>query len=132
MRIRTQQAGRNVHSDDHPIQTESQRISTRAVRTISSCVDMNPVPVASGATIFQDRDPLNSEDRLLRAIEIQRELGVSRATAYRMMTDGTLPSYRFGGTNGRRAMVRVSLRDLRSWLENHRGIQASAAQNATC
>src|SRR5207302_11446212 len=97
MRIRTQQAGRNVQSDDHLIQTESQRISTRAVRTISSCVDMNPVPVASDAATVQDPDPLNSEDRLLRANEIQRELGVSRATAYRMMTDGTLPSYRVGG-----------------------------------
>ena len=56
------------------------------------------------------------EDRLLRASEVQRELGISRATAYRMMMDGTLPTYRFGGRNGRRAMVRVSQRELRAWM----------------
>ena len=132
MRIRTQQAGRNVQSDDHPIQTESQRISTRAVRTISSCVDMNPVPVASDAATVQDPDPLNSEDRLLRATEIQRELGVSRATAYRLMTDGTLPSYRFGGRGGRRAMIRVSLKELRTWIAARRSVSSGAAELPTC
>jgi excisionase family DNA binding protein len=68
-----------------------------------------------------------SEDRLLRACEIQRELGVSRATAYRMMTDGTLPAYRFGGRHGRRAMVRVSCRDLRDWLAAHKSNPSEAA-----
>ena len=63
----------------------------------------------------------DSVDRLLKAREIQHELGVSRATAYRLMTDGTLPTYRFGGAKGKRVMVRVSLRDLRLWLANHRG-----------
>jgi len=57
------------------------------------------------------------EDRLLRASEVQRELGISRATAYRMMTDGTLPVYRFSGQRGRRMMVRVSSKDLREWRE---------------
>jgi len=57
------------------------------------------------------------EDRLLRASEVQRELGISRATAYRMMTDGTLPVYRFSGQRGRRMMVRVSSRDLQDWRE---------------
>jgi excisionase family DNA binding protein len=51
-----------------------------------------------------DPSPPNSDDRLLRATEIQRELGVSRATAYRMMADGTLPIYRFGGRGGQRTM----------------------------
>lgn len=127
MRIRTEPVGCNVHSDDHPIQTESQLRSTRAVRTISSCVDMNPVPVASGATAFQGPDPMSSEDRLLRATEIQRELGVSRATAYRMMTDGTLPSYRFGGRGGRRTMIRVSLKELRSWIAARRNVSSGDA-----
>jgi excisionase family DNA binding protein len=68
-----------------------------------------------------------AEDRLLKAKDLQRELGVSRATAYRMMTDGTLPTYRFGGRNGRRPMVRVSLKELRAWLDSHRAIPASAA-----
>ena len=60
------------------------------------------------------------EDRLLRASEVQRELGISRATAYRMMTDGTLPAYRFPGQQGGRNMVRVSYKDLREWREAHR------------
>ena len=60
------------------------------------------------------------EDRLLRASEVQRELGISRATAYRMMTDGTLPVYRFPGQQGGRNMVRVSYKDLREWREAHK------------
>ena len=60
------------------------------------------------------------EDRLLRACDVQRELGISRATAYRMMTDGTLPAYRFSGRRGQRTMVRVSYKDLREWLEAHK------------
>jgi excisionase family DNA binding protein len=66
-----------------------------------------------------DRQPA-VEDRLLRASEVQRELGVSRATAYRMMTDGTLPAYRFSGRRGRRTMVRVSYKDLHEWREAHK------------
>lgn len=59
------------------------------------------------------------DDRLLRASDLQRELGVSRATAYRMMNDGTLPTYRFGGRGGR-AMLRIHSKDLREWLKSHR------------
>lgn len=44
-------------------------------------------------------------------------LNVSRATAYRLMTDGSLPVYRFGSSRGQRAMVRVALRDLIAWRE---------------
>ena len=69
------------------------------------------------------------EDRLLRAAEVQRELGVSRATAYRMMNDGTLPAYRFGGRNGRGTMIRVSLKELRAWIESHRAASSSATRN---
>ena len=72
-------------------------------------------------------DIATAEDRLLKAAEVQRELGVSRAMAYRIMTDGTLPSYRFGGRNGRRPMVRVSLKELRAWLDSHRVAPESAA-----
>jgi excisionase family DNA binding protein len=61
-----------------------------------------------------------AEDRLLRASEVQRELGISRATAYRLMTDGTLPAYRFAGRRGHRTMVRVSYRDLHEWREAHK------------
>lgn len=73
-----------------------------------------------------NRKPPQSEtqpppgDRLLRATEIMRFLNVSRATAYRLMTDGSLPVYRFGGRRGQRAMVRVSLRDLIVWRESQK------------
>jgi excisionase family DNA binding protein len=73
-----------------------------------------------------------SSDRLLKAREIQRELGVSRATAYRMMADGTLPIYRFGGRGGQRAMIRVSLRDLRAWIAAHRTLSSASGQVPTC
>jgi excisionase family DNA binding protein len=68
----------------------------------------------------QSNHQLPVEDRLLRASEVQHELGISRATAYRMMTDGTLPAYRFSGRRGRRTMVRVSYKDLREWREAHK------------
>jgi excisionase family DNA binding protein len=70
------------------------------------------------------------EDRLLRASEVQRALGISRATAYRMMTDGTLPTYRFAGRPGGRAMVRVSYKDLREWREAHKAQRAEFARSA--
>jgi excisionase family DNA binding protein len=66
-------------------------------------------------------------DRLLRAVEVQRELGVSRATVYRMMNDGTLPAYRFGGRKGRRAMIRVSYQDLRMWIAAHKAVSSNAS-----
>ena len=72
-------------------------------------------------------DAARGDDRLLKASEVQRKLGVSRATAYRMMTDGTLPSYRFGGRHGRRPMVRVSRNELRAWLDVHRAAPPTAA-----
>jgi excisionase family DNA binding protein len=75
--------------------------------------------------------PSLPDDRLLRASEVQRELGVSRATAYRMMNDGTLPIYRFGGKNGRRPMIRVSSRELRGWIAAHRSEQTHRP-GATC
>lgn len=66
---------------------------------------------------------VNDDDRLLRAREVQQRLGVSRATAYRLMTDGTLPVIRFGGTRGRRRLVRVLLRDLTAWIEANRRLE---------
>jgi len=82
-------------------------------------------PSAIGEWVFFDDDEIPlSEDRLLRATEVQRELGVSRATAYRMMTDGTLPAYRFGGRNGKRTMIRVSQKELRVWIAAHRTVSA--------
>ena len=67
------------------------------------------------------------DGRLLRATEVQRELAVSRATAYRLMTDGSLPVYRFGGRRGQRSMVRVSESDLKRWLEEHKKHSPNAA-----
>lgn len=75
---------------------------------------------ASESTAQQSEPQKPAEDRLLRASEVQHALGVSRATAYRMIADGTLPSYRFTGKPGGRAMVRVSHCALREWREAHR------------
>lgn len=80
-----------------------------------------------------NRKPPHSEtqtppgDRLLRATEIMNFLNVSRATAYRLMTDGSLPVYRFGGNRGHRAMVRVALRDLIAWRESQKTPAVSVA-----
>jgi excisionase family DNA binding protein len=81
-----------------------------------------PIASESAGHTLSDREMplLPQKDRLLRASEVQKELGVSRATAYRMMTDGTLPSYRFGGRNGRRAMIRVSYKELWGWIAAHK------------
>jgi predicted DNA-binding transcriptional regulator AlpA len=85
----------------------------------------------STSEVFIEIPPIDQlgtgHDRLLRASEVQRELGVSRATAYRMMTGGTLPTYRFGGRNGRRAMIRVSLKELRAWIAAHKVVSCEAA-----
>lgn len=69
-----------------------------------------------------ERNPpqVTDEDRLLRARDIQQRLGVSRATAYRMMTDGTLPVVRFDSGRNRRKLIRVMLRDLTDWIAAHR------------
>ena len=63
---------------------------------------------------------VTDEDRLLRARDVQERLGVSRATAYRMMTDGTLPVVRFGKGRNPRKLVRVLLRDLTEWIAANR------------
>jgi excisionase family DNA binding protein len=87
-------------------------------------VELTKMPPKSAQTT---NGALLPDGRLLRAIEVQKELGVSRATAYRLMTDGTLPVYRFGGRRGQRAMVRVSESDLRRWLEEHKKLPPTAA-----
>ena len=78
----------------------------------------------------QSDHPTTVDDRLLRACDVQRALGISRATAYRMMTDGTLPVYRFAGRPGGRAMVRVSHKDLREWREAHKKQRADCMRSA--
>ena len=66
-------------------------------------------------------------DRLLRATEIMNFLNINRATADRLMTDGSLPVYRFGSGRGQRAMVRVALRDLIAWRESQKTPAVSVA-----
>jgi len=90
--------------------------------------DLRRSPAAHSDFIDVAEQVAAADDRLLRASEVQRELGISRATAYRLMTDGTIPTYRFGGRKGRRAMVRVSFKELRSWIAAHR----KPAGDASC
>ncbi len=50
---------------------------------------------------------------LLRGMEVARELGISRALAYRLMQDGTLPVVRIGRA------VRVPFEGLRRWVSDN-------------
>jgi excisionase family DNA binding protein len=93
--------------------------------------DLQRSPSSSPDIVNTGEDSKSADDRLLRASEVQRELGISRATAYRMMTDGTLPVYRFGGRKGRRAMVRVSYKELRMWIAAHRAMSPKVS-SSTC
>jgi excisionase family DNA binding protein len=56
----------------------------------------------------QAQDPL--EDRLLRAADVQSQLGMSRAKVYRLMQDNVLPTVRIGGS------VRVPRKALFKWI----------------
>jgi excisionase family DNA binding protein len=53
------------------------------------------------------------EDRLLRAGDVQAQLGMSRAKVYRMMQHNILPTVRIGGS------VRVPRKALFKWIEEN-------------
>lgn len=48
---------------------------------------------------------------LLRPVEVGDAIGVSRARAYALIADGTLPSIRIG------ASIRVPVDQLREWIQ---------------
>jgi len=50
------------------------------------------------------------EDRLLRAADVQAQLGMSRAKVYRLMQRNILPTVRIGGS------VRVPRKALFRWI----------------
>ena len=50
---------------------------------------------------------------LLRGREVAHELGISRALAYRLMQDGTLPVVRIGRA------VRVPFHGLKRWVDRN-------------
>jgi excisionase family DNA binding protein len=56
-------------------------------------------------------DQVASDERLLKAIEVQRILNLSRANVYRLMKAEVLPTVRIRGA------VRVPYRDLLRWIE---------------
>jgi len=58
---------------------------------------------------------MTKQTLLLKGAEVAEELGVSRALAYRMMGDGTLPTVRRSG--GR--MVRVPREALTEWVRSN-------------
>jgi excisionase family DNA binding protein len=58
-------------------------------------------------------DWLDEEDRLLRAVEVQAQLGLSRAKVYRLMQQSVLPTVRIGGS------VRVPRKALARWIEEN-------------
>ena len=53
------------------------------------------------------------EDRLLRAVDVQAQLGMSRAKVYRLMQLNILPTVRIGGS------VRVPQKALCKWIEEN-------------
>jgi excisionase family DNA binding protein len=59
----------------------------------------------------QIEDPV--EDRLLRAADVQAQLGMSRAKVYRLMQNHILPTVRIGGS------VRVPRKALFKWIEEN-------------
>lgn len=54
-----------------------------------------------------------SEDRLLRASDVQAQLNMSRAKVYRLMQLNILPTVRIGGS------VRVPRKALFKWIEEN-------------
>jgi excisionase family DNA binding protein len=52
-------------------------------------------------------------DCLLRAADLQEQLGLSRAKIYRLMRDNVLPTVRIGGS------IRVPRKALAKWIEDH-------------
>ena len=50
------------------------------------------------------------DDRLLKASEVQSQLGLSRAKVYQLMQRNILPTVRIGGS------VRVPLKALKRWI----------------
>ncbi len=54
------------------------------------------------------------EQRLLKATEVQRILGLSRAHVYRLMKEEILPTVRIRGA------IRVPYQDLARWIESHK------------
>ena len=67
----------------------------------------------SSSGIAAGRDTLSSEDRLLRAADVQAQLGMSRAKVYRLMQHNILPTVRIGGS------VRVPRKALFKWIEEN-------------
>jgi excisionase family DNA binding protein len=65
----------------------------------------------SAFTSQQIEDPL--EDRLLRAADVQSQLGMSRAKVYRLMQSNILPTVRIGGS------VRVPRKALFKWIQEN-------------
>jgi len=65
--------------------------------------------------ISSARKPVDdfSEDRLLRAADVQAQLGMSRAKVYRLMQLNILPTVRIGGS------VRVPRKALFKWIEEN-------------
>lgn len=65
-------------------------------------------------TVSQRSEDSFSEDRLLRAADVQEQLGMSRAKVYRLMQHNVLPTVRIGGS------VRVPPRKaLFKWIEEN-------------
>jgi excisionase family DNA binding protein len=64
-------------------------------------------------TTESGEDAIAPEERLLRAADVQAQLGMSRAKVYRLMQHNILPTVRIGGS------VRVPRKALFRWIEEN-------------
>jgi excisionase family DNA binding protein len=64
-------------------------------------------------TTGSGQDAIAPEERLLRAADVQAQLGMSRAKVYRLMQHNILPTVRIGGS------VRVQRKALFRWIEEN-------------
>jgi excisionase family DNA binding protein len=78
--------------------------------------------MSSSSIASSGQDAPSPEDRLLRAADVQAQLGMSRAKVYRLMQHNILPTVRIGGS------VRVPRKALFRWIEENTrpGLRSSA------
>lgn len=58
---------------------------------------------------------------LLRPVEVAEAIGIGRSKVYELLASGDLPSIRIG-----RSSVRVSVEELREWIEQKTAERAEA------
>jgi excisionase family DNA binding protein len=83
-----------------------------ATKPVLSAPDPSVEPGHTGPE--KSATPRNRDaECLLRAVDLQAQLGLSRAKVYRLMRENILPTVRIGGS------IRVPQKALAKWIEEH-------------